>query len=31
VIAALEQLGTPSSTELAQWMRWHREQAARSD
>ncbi|MFB8831690.1 FMN-binding negative transcriptional regulator [Azotobacter sp. CWF10] len=28
--AELEQLGTPSSTELAQWMRWHREQAARS-
>ncbi|HEL4844405.1 TPA: FMN-binding negative transcriptional regulator [Stenotrophomonas maltophilia] len=31
VIAELEQLGTPASTELAQWMRWHREQAARSD
>ena len=30
VIAELEQLGTPYSTELAQWMRWHREQATRS-
>ena len=31
VIAALDALATPPSQELAQWMRWHREQAARSD
>ena len=31
VIAALEALPAPSSHELAQWMRWHREQAACGD
>ena len=30
VIAALEALASPSSHELAQWMRWHREQSASS-
>ncbi|AWH18024.1 FMN-binding negative transcriptional regulator [Stenotrophomonas sp. ZAC14D2_NAIMI4_7] len=28
VIAALDELHTPASTELAQWMRWHRDEAA---
>ncbi|KRG54480.1 FMN-binding negative transcriptional regulator [Stenotrophomonas maltophilia] len=30
VIAALDALASPSSHELAQWMRWHREQSASS-